>query len=35
MFGKCQGINPMVLSARWADYKTNNYSQTLKCNKKI
>ena len=30
---KIQGINPMVLSAPWPDYRKNNYSQTWKCNK--
>ena len=30
MFENWQEINPMGLSAPWDDYKTKNYSQTLK-----
>ena len=33
MFENWQGINPMDISDLWANYKTNNYSQTWKCNK--
>ena len=35
MFEDCQEINQMGLSASLADYKTNNYSQTWKCNKQL